>query len=157
MRRRIFAICCLLLIILTGCSSSQSKDYNYQSAQSFSAGQKTQEEMDSMCEIMAASASSNFDYYDIQSIDGCFIVNLATDGAALSVQLMKAAGMDENQEQWTNIKNAYIIFYNELRGILDEAGFEDNPLMVNLINDQEYENVLLSIAFGEIFYDCMAE
>ena len=70
---------------------------------------------------------------------------------------MKNVGFDEDLDLWVDFQDLFIELYNGHRDTLDKLGFEDADLLLNVVNDLNHDNILLSIAFGEVIYDYMAE
>lgn len=141
-----------MLFLLTGCSGNTSKDDYVDSYQSLS-----QEDADTICLLFNAVGCESYDYYDAQYIEDIFIVSVSNVGLAEVIQDLKMAGYNESSDLWVPFREAFVELYNGHRQFLDDSGLEEIDILLNVVNDLNPDNILLSIAFGEVIYDYMAE
>ena len=151
MKKKILIIS-IVLFLLTGCSGNTSKDDYVDSNNSLS-----QEDVDAICSAFNIIGRDAYDYYDIQYIEGIFIASVSKSGLAEIVQNLKNLGYDENLDLWVEFQDLFIELYYAHRQALDDLTFEDIDVLLNVVNDLNPDNILLSIAFGEVIYDYMAE
>lgn len=86
-------------------------------------------------------------------LDGNILVmSIWEDGAALEASLAQG-GDTEMQEDWQVLTDALISLSDTATSALTEAGLSGYSVMVNLLNDANTENTLLSIVDGYVVYD----
>ena len=151
MKKKILIIS-IVLFLLTGCSGNTSKDDYVDSNNSLS-----QEDVDAICSAFNIIGRDAYDYYDIQYIEGIFIASVSKSGLAEIVQNLKNLGYDENLDLWVEFQDLFIELYYAHRQALDDLTFEDIDVLLNVVNDLNHDNIILSIAYGEVIYDYMAE
>ncbi|MGN0629263.1 MAG: hypothetical protein ACI4IW_06505 [Oscillospiraceae bacterium] len=113
----------------------------------------------SATEIMAqieAAAKGQVDYFSIEGDETGITVSLAMNGIAEELLYASSLGYDETYEPWASNREALLNLYFLFEELIADNGREDIVLMVNLVNDTNYDNCLLSAYRGEIVYDELA-
>lgn len=106
-------------------------------------------------QIYDASAEY-LDYFSVKGDEAGIIINMAMDGIAEELALALLSGHDETSEPWATYRETVLNFYFLFEDVIAANGRTDLELMVNLVNDRNYNNYLLSVYRGEIIYDEMA-
>lgn len=151
MKKKILIIS-IVLFLLTGCSGNTSKDDYVDSYNSLS-----QEDADAICSAFNIIGRDAYDYYDVQYVEGIFLVSVSKSDLAEIAQNLKIAGNDEGLEVWVELKEVFMDIYNAHRQALDDLGFEEIDVLLNIVNDLNHDNIIVSIAYGEVIYDYVTE
>ena len=92
--------------------------------------------------------------YTLDMDDESVTVCVWADGAAKEVN-EAIKGVQRYKDDWIGAKNGIMITCDKVSDILSENGYDDFPVVVNFLNDQNKENTFLTVINGEIFYDIM--
>ena len=68
-----------------------------------------------------------------------------------------AAGDGKCIEAWGSLKDNTESSCEVIANMLEENGFSNASVMYNVLNEQNKENILLSLYNGEIVYDVVSE
>lgn len=79
------------------------------------------------------------------------------EGVAAELTLIKLQGGDASDENWMFVKNSFVNVAKSICELIDNCGHEDFTLLLNIRNDANLENGLLSIFNTTIIYDVMEE
>lgn len=112
--------------------------------------------MDMTAAVIEALVSKNFENYKVDYDDSGITLSLWQDGLAAG-SILAAAGNQESVESWNNIRENLLTFSDSVYETMETAGHGDAILMINILNDQNTENVLLSVVNGTIVYDAVSE
>ncbi len=86
-------------------------------------------------------------------LDGnVLVMSIWEDGGAAEATLAQG-GDTEMQEDWQVLTDALVSLSDTATSALVEAGLDGYSVMVNLLNDQNTENTLLSVVDGFVVYD----
>ena len=113
--------------------------------------------IDTLEMVLETSAPESIIYYDIEYLDGILYYNYAIDGIAEAVYGAKDLGFDETFSSWVEYKNSTLNLYDSVKGLLETLGYSDLPLAMMVLNDENYDNVFLTIYEGYVVYDVMAD
>lgn len=69
--------------------------------------------------------------------------------------LIKAGSTDH--PNWTTLKNGMAALSTSIQNLIDTCGYPDVTLTLNVLNDQNHENTLLTLLEGNIIYDALAQ
>ena len=86
-----------------------------------------------------------------------FTIFVAMDGLAFELAVQTELGKDPNAAGWNDVKTSMLSAYGGCKALLDSVGLTDAVLMINLVNDNNYDLVLLSVYDGQIVYDALAQ
>ena len=100
-------------------------------------------------------ALSNQSYRKVQCNESGIIVWMADEGTADKVADFLTAGYDSECEPWMNFKQKSIGLFNSIRSFAVDNGVDDPQLMFLLVDDINFETVLLAIKNEEIIFDIM--
>lgn len=112
--------------------------------------------MDMTAAVIEALVSQNFENYKIDYDDSGITLSLWQDGLAAG-SVLAAAGNQESVDSWNNIKESLITFCDSVSESMEAAGHGDATIMINVLNDQNTDNILLSALNGVIIYDVVNE
>ena len=110
---------------------------------------------DEVVALLELAAASGFgENYDV-SVDGStFVVNVWQDGAAETAALA-ASGVPTAVEQWYKLVEAACTASEGFQTTLTSAGYGDCIAVLQLLNDQNLENTLLTTCLGAVTYNCV--
>lgn len=94
--------------------------------------------------------------YSLDYDDSSVTVNLWYDGVALGAT-MAADGDAEYQKQWDTLVNSMTQQTESLVDVFETAGLNDVVVLVNVLNDQNKDNTLLSVLNGIVIYDAVQQ
>ena len=95
--------------------------------------------------------------YKVEIQDNMIIASAWTDGVAADATAIQQAGGGSDHESWFQMKEGMKTLYNSLDNLLDSEGYKDTTLVLNVLNDLNHDNVLLTMADGVFVYDLLAE
>lgn len=110
---------------------------------------------DEVVALLELAAASGFgENYDV-SVDGnTFVVNVWQDGAATTAE-MAANGVPSAVEQWYTLVDSACDASEGLQATLMSAGYGDCIAVLQILNDQNLENTLLTTCLGAATYNCV--
>lgn len=102
------------------------------------------------------TALSGFgDDYKI-SVDGyVYTVSVWQDGLAACAMLAEQ-GVPTAVEQWEEIVDTTAEASNSLQELLSISGYGDYMVQIEVLNDQNHENTLLTVLLGMVSYNCVS-
>lgn len=107
-----------------------------------------------MREVLIANAPDGFDNFTVElDEDGrLFLISFSVGGSA-----HKISSLTSDSEEWAEIKQSFVDFCDaELAAIRAFCG-EDTHVIVNLLNDLNLDNGLLSVTDGVVIYDALVD
>lgn len=93
-------------------------------------------------------------YYDAAA--NSLNIDVTIDGGAAAAAYLQESGTDSDLAQWTELTSGFTEASAGMREVLDMYGYTDVAGVVNLLDDTNAGNRLLSISDGEITYDVLA-
>ena len=84
-----------------------------------------------------------------------YIINVQMNGVAEAVMNIKY-GISGSVSDWDGVRENLKSMCNSTRGFVREAGLESH-VVINVLNDKNPDNVLLSVLDGKIVYDIMED
>ena len=102
--------------------------------------------------LVESFSKENFENYDISCEDDTITVNVWQDGIAAGAMLA-TAGNQEAKSAWDSLVENTQGYCESTSELVDSLGLDDVFVVVNILNDQNTENVLLSILEGTVIYD----
>lgn len=107
--------------------------------------------------LIKAAIKDNFTYCTVEGDETGITINVAGDGIAKAVYFASAAGYDETYDEWVSMKESVVTMSNSIQELMKSCGMENALLMINVLNDENTDNVLLSMINGNVFYDALAK
>lgn len=123
-------------------------------APSTNAPTATSADLDTAVGLLESVIKENFENYEIYHEDGIIILNLWEPGIAVCATLA-AEGNAENLAAWNDFIENQKEFCLTLCDFVETLGLDETMVMVNVLNDLNKENVLLSIAQGVVISNCV--
>lgn len=113
--------------------------------------------IDTVISLIESQVPQDFDYREVEGDETGITINVGTNGVALEATLAKTQGKGEDYEPWAEMRDAMVGMCNAASKLMETFGYPDILVMVNVVNDQNTDNVLLSILNGIVVYDVLAE
>lgn len=111
--------------------------------------------IESLSDLIEIVLSQRFPNYDISNDDKTITVNIWMDGVAIELAAIQENGGDANDESWMALKEGIGAMSDSICELIDESGQEDVYFTLNLLNDQNLENTLLTMLDSVIIYDVL--
>lgn len=99
---------------------------------------------------------AGFENYNI-SHDGNIITIGVWEQGVVDVIDVIAGGRIEYKPRWDTLVTGYISTNNSYCKLVKDMGIEDASIALNLLNDYDRVNILLSVVDGAVVYDCLAD
>jgi len=112
--------------------------------------------LDDLRETIEQVLSAGFDDYKVEAEDEFITVYIFYDGITEELALIQAAGGNADSPQWVELKNNFLSLSESIQNLIDASGREDVVLSLNLMNDVNRDNVLLTLLDSAVFYDALA-
>ena len=112
--------------------------------------------MDEVGPLVEAVVSQNFDNYDVDYDDSGITINIWEDGIAAGAT-MAAYGDETMQESWNELSDNMEGLCSSVSDSIEAFGIEGIPVMINVVNDANHDNVLLSVLNGVVIYDAVQD
>ncbi|MBD5151194.1 MAG: hypothetical protein HDT16_01565 [Oscillibacter sp.] len=118
----------------------------------------TEASLDDLCDIIELVSEGNYEDFDVfNDGENTITMNIRQDGLAAELALAMDANDESVKQLWETLKESMIDVCNSTCDLIDTAGREDVSFLLNILNDTNHENVLLSITEGVVIYDVMEE
>ena len=105
--------------------------------------------------LIESFVKDNFENYNISCEENTITVSLWMDGLAKNA-VLAASGNAEAQESWNSVVEGTQSYSTTTSETVDSLGLDDVVVVVNILNDQNTENVLLSVINGVVIYDSVS-
>lgn len=112
-------------------------------------------ESDMKAIIESALATGFGDTYSVSLNDAVYTVNTWQDGLA-TLTVLAQSGNSEAITTWNQITQSTVDASESLQKLLENNGLGDHSVVVNIVNDANKENVLLTVIYGAVIYDCVS-
>lgn len=109
-------------------------------------------DIDTAVVLIESVLKENFDNYSISHEDRIITINVWDDGIALGA-LIAANGNEEFRSSWAEMAENQKHFCETICEFVDTLGLDDVVVVVNVLNDGNTDNVLLSVMEGVVIYD----
>lgn len=112
-------------------------------------------------QAIADSIEKTVDGFDGHEISTDKELNLITvdvwnDGLASSIATLKSSGLSD-AAMWNELKESFVKLCNSMVGVCKASGRDDISVALNIKNDINKDNTLLSVFNGVVVYDVMEE
>lgn len=112
--------------------------------------------LDDLCDLIKNISEGNYESFDVfNDGENVITMNIWQDGLAVTLR----QAMDENDESikelWGTLKETMVDVCNATCELINTAGSKDVTFLLNILNDLNHENLLLSITDGIVIYDIM--
>lgn len=105
--------------------------------------------------LIETTLKGNFENCDVSYKDGIITINLWQDGLAAGAMLAQA-GNDECLDSWNEVVENQKDLCLSIVDFVETFGITDIPVSINVLNDLNKENVLLSILNGVVIYNALS-
>ena len=110
---------------------------------------------DELRERFAQALSGFGNDYEIDLEGYVYTVSVWQDGLADCVMLAEQ-GVPTAVEQWGEIVDTTAEASNSLQELLSISGYGDYMVQIEVLNDQNHENTLLTVLLGMVSYNCVS-
>lgn len=110
--------------------------------------------LDLLAAAMNLTLQDSFENSDFSYDDTSITMTVWQDNIAAGA-LLAQQGNAELQESWNEMRDNLINMCQSARDMLDEAGYTDVTVTLNLLNDMNQDNTLLSVMDGVVIYDAV--
>lgn len=115
-----------------------------------------QASIEAIAEVIKDSLEKN-EGYTVTVDKNTIIASIYSKGLADSIITLKKIGADENYEDWRDVKDSFINIERKMQDVCESYNRYDIDTMVNVLNDKNTDNVLLSVFNGTVIYDAMTK
>lgn len=110
--------------------------------------------LDLMAAAFQVTLQNSFDNSDLTYDDTSITMNVWQDNVAAGA-LLAQQGNEELRDQWDDMRKNMRQMCQSSRDALDQAGLDDVSVTLNLVNDMNQDNTLLTIVDGVVVYDAV--
>ena len=110
---------------------------------------------DELRERFAQALSGFGNDYEIDLEGYVYTVSVWQDGLAACAMLAEQ-GVPTAVEQWEEIVDTTAEASNSLQELLNISGYGDYMVQIEVLNDQNHENTLLTVLLGMVSYNCVS-
>lgn len=110
------------------------------------------EDLDVAVLLIESVMKDSFKNYEVYHESGVIIINVWDDGIAAGA-ILAADGDEECVSAWNDLVENQKEFCLSVCDFVDTLGLDGTTVMINVLNDENKENTLLSIADGVVVYD----
>lgn len=110
---------------------------------------------DELRERFAQALSGFGNDYEIDLEGYVYTVSVWQDGLAACAMLAEQ-GVPTAVEQWEEIVDTTAEASNSLQELLSISGYGDYMVQIEVLNDQNHENTLLTVLLGMVSYNCVS-
>ena len=110
---------------------------------------------DELRERFAQALSGFGNNYEIDLEGYVYTVSVWQDGLAACAMLAEQ-GVPTAVEQWEAIVDTTAEASNSLQELLSISGYGDYMVQIEVLNDQNHENTLLTVLLGMVSYNCVS-
>lgn len=121
------------------------------------APEETQVSMDALSSMIKATLDQNFAGNSVSIEGNTVTVNLWNDGVVAALQAIQADGGGADHPDWVALKDGMSTLSSSIQALIDTCGYPDVNLIINVLNDQNHDNTLLSLLEGQVVYDVLAQ
>lgn len=107
--------------------------------------------------LIEMTAKQYYDNCNVTYDDESITLNLWVDGLADAAAAVALLGEGADNPNWVNMKNQFIKLSQSMQNLGSQLGRDDVSVIVQILNDQNRDNVLLSFYNGTVIYDCLAK
>lgn len=110
------------------------------------------EDIDTAVNLIESVLKEHYNNYTISHEDRIITINIWEDGIAVGA-LLASQGNEECKESWDEMVENVKVFSDSVCEFVDSLGLDDVTVVINLLNDSNTENVLLTVMEGIVIYD----
>lgn len=111
--------------------------------------------LDALCVTIKSVLDENYSGIDVTHDGESITVNLWVDGLCMELTLAQQSGNSSYKETWETAKTNTVSLAKSICDLVDTSGYTDVYVTLNILNDLNHDNVLLSIFEGIVIFDVM--
>ena len=108
----------------------------------------------SVASMIELSIKQGFDNYTVDTQDDTIVVSVWQDGIAMGAASAQY-GDSSAQSAWETMKDSAVEMSSSFKELARTAGRDDITVVMNVLNDQNQDNTLLTVIDGAVTYDCL--
>ena len=112
--------------------------------------------IDTALMLIDSVMKDNFKHYDISYEDEMVTIDVWDDGIAMGVTLA-ANGNKDFQNSWNTVVTNQLEFCDSVQTLLETLGLGNVSVFINILNDGNLDNVLLSVWNGVVLYNALTD
>lgn len=142
-----------IIDLKTGKPLEDEDETDEESSEAASSSQE-QVSTESIAALIEVALPKEYTGKEVLYDDTSITINVWIDGVAAAATMIQAGVIDK--ESWETAKSGMLAMAKSCRELIDTTGRTDVTLTVNVLNDQNLDNTLLSILNTTVFYDALA-
>ena len=111
--------------------------------------------LDDLCATIESILDDGGSGVDVTHEEAAISVNVWLNGLCMEMTLAQESGNDSYQETWDSIRANFVSLSESIGELVDTVGHTDVRVTVNILNDLNRDNVLLSVFEGIVIFDVM--
>lgn len=104
--------------------------------------------------LVESTLAKNFDNLKVYHEDGVIYVNIWEDGITAAA-LVAMEGDPDYLRSWDELVDSQIRLSESVYGLVQSLGLTEISVAINVLNDTNTDNVLLTVFNGVVFYDAV--
>lgn len=116
------------------------------------AATSSSEEIDNAATMIESILKEHYDNYTISHEDNIITISIWQDGIAMGA-LLASQGNEQCKSAWDEMVENIKDLCTSVCEFVDTLGLDDVYVVVNILNDGNTENVLLTVMEGSVIYD----
>lgn len=112
--------------------------------------------LDALCATIESILDGDgYSGVDVTHEEAAITVNVWLDGLCMELTLAQQSGNDSYQETWDTVKANFVSLSESISELVETVGYTDVYVTINILNDLNHGNVLLSVFEGIVIFDVM--
>lgn len=107
--------------------------------------------------ILGAMLADSYSYHSISGDETGFVINVSAEGLGQALYLTKQTQNADLLKTWAETKQTFIYLYGNVQDFLKTSGMEKPVLMMNVVNDQNHDDIVLSVYENVVIYDAITQ
>lgn len=107
--------------------------------------------------ILGAMLSESYSYHSISGDETGFVINVSAEGLGQALYLTKQSQNADLLKTWEATKQTFVYLYGNVQDFLKTSGMEKPILMMNVLNDQNHDDIVLSVYENVVIYDAITQ
>ena len=112
--------------------------------------------IDTAVAFIEASMKDSFENYEISHSDNIITINVWQEGVAVGAALA-IAGDEDCLDAWNVLLENQVYCCETILELVQTLGLKDTAVVLNVLNDDNLENVLLSTVNGIVYYNIVED
>ena len=155
----IFLLVCAILFLVSFCSSGRKEQTSSgNSAYSQNAEQSEQAEsvtLDELAEVIKETLWNNYENVEVTTTSDVLSVRLWNEGVAEEIKLIQQG--KKKREDWNAVKQSIIKLSRNIQDVMKAGGQSNAHLRIDVLNDQNTEEKLLTVFDAVVTFDVLSK